>query len=419
MYPTAEAWAITETVLGLVLVAASIAVWRRQIAPPLWVSVLAALCLRVAVAIISRGHIPDDAAADMARVARTTLAHQDALTRLHAHDWNFVPFMNYVLAGEWRMPVPWQLAVKISPIAADVVTVWLLGLVAVGDRRRVATARFLYALSPVALLVAAHHGQIEPIGVALGLAALALAQRRHALGAGAFLGLAIACQTWPVLFAPGVLRELPRRRWPVAAGTAAVVVGLLFSTVRWVLHDSLHRAAHVITSFRSYIGTYGWSGLLHLYGDAGAGYSGPHIDGYQHLATVVLAVTLVVLLVLFRRAAGPELTMVLLLAALAVAAGFGAQYLIWPAALLYARGLPRGALYLIPASLFAMFIYLVALPAPIPHPLTEIRGVDIGQVWGSLPVIAGALAAIPWEKAGEADGMPVWRWQGRRSRRGL
>jgi uncharacterized membrane protein len=89
-------------------------------------------------------------------------------------------------------------------------TTYLVGSLAAPERA--ARARWQYAVHPLPLLVVSWHGQIEPTAVALGLAALWLARRgRSGLG-GLLLGLAVSVKTWPVLFAPGTLRETPMRR---------------------------------------------------------------------------------------------------------------------------------------------------------------------------------------------------------------
>jgi len=48
---------------------------------------------------------------------------------------------------------------KALPVLADLVTIVLVGRLA---GHRAATARLLYATNPLALLVVAHHGQLEP-----------------------------------------------------------------------------------------------------------------------------------------------------------------------------------------------------------------------------------------------------------------
>ena len=65
---------------------------------------------------------------------------------------------------------------------------------------------------------------------------------------------------------------------------------------------------------------------------------------------------------MFRRCSGPDLTVAVLLAFLAVTAGFGAQYLLWPAALLCASRRPAGYVYLFLASVYTGVFYLYALP---------------------------------------------------------
>jgi uncharacterized membrane protein len=83
-----------------------------------------------------------------------------------------------------------------------------------------------YAVHSLRLLVVAWHGQVEPTAVALGLAALWAARRGRTGVGGLLLGLAASVKTWPVLFVPGVLRETPRRRWPLLAAVAAAAARL-------------------------------------------------------------------------------------------------------------------------------------------------------------------------------------------------
>jgi hypothetical protein len=387
-------WGIALWSIVIAGLAASICVYRWNLSPPLWVTLAIAVALRLTVVLISDGHVPYDVAISFQTVGRLVIERRDPLTFAVRYSWNFLPAMAYVFAAEMKTGLSWQLASKIVPVLADLATVVMMGYLA--EPRRAETTRLLYALSPIALLVAAHHGQIEPVAIALGIGALLLARRGRPASAGIALGLAIATKTWPLVFTPGVLRDVPTRAWWRVVTPAAGVLAALFVSTRVFLHGSLHTSLTILTSYRSYFGTYGWSGLLHLFNNAGIGYAGPGIDSYQSMGTVVLVATIVGLTVLFRRLSGPDLTLVLILGFIAVTSGFGGQYLLWPVALIYARRLPRGWPYLISASIFAAFFYLVTLQVSA---VTEFNTNVPIQIWMSLVVIAASLWAIPWNEA--------------------
>jgi hypothetical protein len=112
---------------------------------------------------------------------------------------------------------------------------------------------------------------------------------------------------------------------------------------------------------------------------------------------VLVALGLVVL-VFWARLDGVELTAALILAFFVVTAGFGSQYLLWPAALLMITGGWRAWVYLTLAAGYAIFFYLVFFPGP-----TIAR--EQLLVYGSIPVIAAALLALPWER-----GSGMWFW---------
>jgi hypothetical protein len=148
----------------------------------------------------------------------------------------------------------------------------------------------------------------------------------------------------------------------------------------------------VLGSYRGNTGIWGWTGIQRLAGNVGQGFGGPGVDPYQRLGLVAVVVALgLVVLVLWSRLDGAELTAALMLAFLAVTAGFGSQYLLWPAALLMITGGWRAWVYLTLAAGYAVFFYLVFFPAP------TIAGERL-LVYGSIPVIAAALLALPWRR---------------------
>jgi Glycosyltransferase family 87 len=382
---------IVALVMAGCTVVCGLALWRRW-SVPLWVSLAVGLAVRILIAVLANGHTPSDVASHFQQVATAVLDHRDPLVVLHRYQWNFLPFSAYLLAAEAKTGLPWQLAVKILPVCCDVATIYLIGRFARPAVRN--NVQFVYALCPLAILISAWHGQIEPIAIMLGLCALLLARKRMAVWAGAVVGLAVASKTWPVLFVPGVFRDLPRTRWWQAAASGVVVLGALLASIPMFLHDSVHRAISVILGYRSFLGTWGWTGVLRYMHLAGDGYSGPLVDKWQHVGTVLMVVTLLVVLVVFRRCSGPDLTLALLLAFLAVSAGFGPQYLLWPVALLIATRRPIGWVYVLLATSYATLFYLYSFPRH--DSLKSWPGAVLELT--SIAVVIVAIAAMPWSQ---------------------
>jgi hypothetical protein len=314
---------------------------------------------------------------------------RDPLTVLPRFQWNFLPFMPYLFALEIRTGLPWELASKIAPIAADLVITALLGRLGPASLAR--SAPLLYALCPVAILVSAQHGQVEPVALALGIGALLLARRGAVARSGLLAGLAVATKTWPVLLVVGMLRATPVRRWWRLVVPLLAVLAALLLSIRLFLDDSVHHAVRVLASYRSLTGGWGWTGILNFFHVVNAGYQGPKVDPAQRIGTVLLAIAMIVIIVLFWRTGPVALTAAMLLTFLVVSAGFGVQYLLWPVPFVIALRRVSGLIFTLLAGLYAIFVYAVVLAYPAHIALsTEI------QQWASLPVIASALLAIPW-----------------------
>jgi hypothetical protein len=398
--------AVTALVLVICACASVLALWRGW-SPPLMVSLGIGLALRLLVVYLAYGHTPLDVAGIFRHVAQAVLHRQDPLATLPRYQWNFLPFSDYLLAVEFKIGWPWQVAVKILPVACDVVTIGLVGFFARPSAQH--NARLLYALNPLALLVSAWHGQIEPIAIMLGLSALLLARQHHALWAGIVLGLAVASKTWPLLFAPGVFRDIPRGRWWQTTLGAVAVLAAVEASSPLLLHGSVRRDVTVLLGYRSIVGWWGWTGILRYLHLAGFGYAGPQIDAIQHLGTLITAVTLVAVVLVFRRCSGPDLTVAVLLAFLAVTAGFGPQYLLWPAALLCASRRPAGYVYLFLASVYTGVFYLYALPD---HVIITSWPAALLQVC-SVALIIAAVASMPWSELRSDRAGPLYHRRGR------
>jgi hypothetical protein len=381
-----------EGALAAACLVAFVLAWRRGWRVPVRTALAVTLGTRALMVALSWGHTPNDVDSYFRLAGELVGRGEDPLTRLAPFQWNFLPLMPYVFAAEQWTGLPWPVAGKIVPVLADVAVTGLLARLATGpDAGRVP---LLWALCPVPLLVTGLHGQVEPVALALGLAALVLAGRARPGAAGLVGGLAVAAKTWPVLLVVGVLRRTPPRdRWRLAAALALGPLLLLLS-IPLFLHAGLADAVHVLTSYRSYAGQWGWTGLWRVWHPGAAGYQGPDVDGVQAIGTALTAAAVLATVVAFRRAGAVALTAAVTLAFLVVTAGFGVQYLLWPVPYVLLLRRRTGLVFLTLASGYAAYAYwLVSPPEPAGH------GLLLGLLWGSLPVLAAAAAAIPWDQA--------------------
>ena len=344
--------------------AASVAVvaMRRRRSLSLRRTLLVAFGLRVVVAALAYGLTPNDVTVYFHRAGLDVLHGHDPLTTMRQYQWNFLPFFPYLFAAELKTGLPWQAASKLVPILSDLVNVYLVGLFARDED--VGTARLLYALSPVAVLVSAWHGQVEPTAITFGLIALLLARSGRAVSAGLVVGLAIASKTWPVLFVPGVLVSLPVRRWGYALAAAGAVVAFWFAFAIVALDDRASKVVRLLTGYRSRTGTWGWTGLLRYAHKVHIGYGGrADVDAVQHAGTLATVVVLILVMAVYRRRSPADLTVALTFGFLAVTAGFGVQYLMWPVPLVCAvarrRRLPM--LYMGLAAVYSGIFYMHAV----------------------------------------------------------
>ena len=374
--------------------------WLRGWRVPVLTAAALTLGTRVLMVGLSNGHTPRDVATYFQQAGKLVEAGRDPLTQQPRFQWNFLPLMPYVFAVERHLGLSWELAGKAAPVLADVAITLLLGRLALGpDSRRVP---LLYALCPVPILVTGLHGQVEPVSLALGLGALLLAGQHRAVGSGLLLGLAVATKTWPVLLALGPLRETPVRRWwRLVLPAAAVLVALLLSIPAF-LHDSLRAAVQVLVSYRSFTGAWGWSGILNFFGVSRAGYTGAGVDPVQHVGTVLAVVAVAAAVVGFWRAGAVAVTAAALLAVLAVTAGFGVQYLLWPVPFVLLLRRWTGLVFTVLASLYAAYVYHLVADGTPARPALAIQV----QQWASLPVIVAALSALPWYRRRPPDPAP-------------
>lgn len=316
---------------------------RRRWAPSLAVALGVGAALRIGMMVLAwRMRInPYDFGVDFPVAADNVLHLHDPVLNSREGGWHFMPLMAYVLAGQrWvsqATGLDWAIAGRLVPIAADLVLTVLVGKLSTENG---ALRRFQWACNPLAILVCAFHGQLEPPALAFGVGALLIARSdrpRRAVLAGLLLGLSIATNSWPVLLAPGVLLALPglRRRVIAAATTGGVLLVTLISEplvtpdgqgVAGQTYTIVRTLAHT----RAVVGEWGWTAIA----TRGAQLVDPTIGT---LGTFVLAAGLLAALWWWRRADPLTLTVAVLLAFLICTHRIGAQYLLWPLPYLFAR----------------------------------------------------------------------------------
>jgi hypothetical protein len=319
------AWCFASVAALAFLVAAV-----RDVAATLWVSMGIALAARIGFAmLVSVDYTPRDARSYFHSTGQLVLDGKDPLLHLPGRQWNFLQLMPYIHALEIKTGWSWVYAVKIAPIACDVLVVWLIYRLA-GDR---GPSRALqYALNPLSLFIVSLHGQVEPVALALAMGGVLLARRRRWFLAGVLLGAATAAKTWPVLIALAVLPiSRARRLFPYLICGAIVPVLLLLSGVLF-LDTRIPQELKQITTYSSYIEVWGWAGYLVSSGHHGVGGYGTDAG---HIGSVLTVVAGLVVVFAFRRHTAEARALALVCSVLIVTAGFGQQYLLWPLPLMF------------------------------------------------------------------------------------
>lgn len=389
------------TVAGPMLAAGTVllllAGWRRW-RPPLAVAVLIALALRVAVAAaaVHFAHHLLDFRDDFPRAGEYTRQHRDSLALFKDHRWHWLPPLAYVFALGTKIRdvtgLPWAVVGRGAPIIADVVVLLLVARLAGPGERRVRALQ--YAGNPVAILVSAWHGQVEPFALVCVVPAFLAAKRMRCGLAGCWLGLAVAVQSWPLLLAPGLLIGA-RHRWTMLAGILGVpaafflTLPLTFGTP-W---SGLLADAAPLIDVRPAGASWGWRAVL----DAAGGSSYPAVA--TRVALVAVAAAVAWACWHWRAAVQVDRGAASLLAEMIVAPRFGAQYLLWPMPLLTARPTRTTPALIVVAAAWAGTSYL--------HPLSGTS--RLGWMLSSLLVILLLATSAPWGRRAEPAGRSVTR----------
>ena len=383
---------------------------RRDWQPSLALAIYVALVLRLAMLALAWRTQPYDLANDFKTAGLNVLHHQDPILNTRQNGWGSLPVYAFVLAGAYwasvHLHVAWLIIARIPAILSDLGVVVLVGVLAHAAGERAALRRFQYACSPLPILVSGVHGQAESFCFLFSLGALALILRagpqlsgRRAGIAGGVFGLAIASQTWPVVFGPALLLALPswRRRAQFTAG-AAGVMALLWVSLPVTVGTPVAKLPYILTQFlqtRPSFGNWGWAGLwlsvhptkLPVWQDPlwlTAGTIGTKVS----IAVALLAVWW------WRRAHPLDVETASTTALLALTPSFGNQYLMWQAPSATARPARLSIPLQIVLGAYAAIFYL-------PMEMLTVKNWEMANALMmliSLFVIMFMVAALPWKR---------------------
>jgi hypothetical protein len=383
---------------------------RRNWRPSLVVAIATAVVLRLLMLVVAYRVLPYDLVNDFRAAGVAVLHHRDPILNNRQNGWASLPVYAFVLAGAaWttlHLHVSWLIAARIPAILSDIGVVVLVGALAGASGERAALRRFQYACNPIAILVSSVHGQLEPACLLFALAAFVVVLRagpqvssQRAVAAGTLLGLAIATQTWPVLFAPALLLALPswRRRWQLVAG-AAGVGALLFATLPLTVGTPLAKmpyiAGHMIGNHPT-IGTWGWSGVwLTAHPTKLPVWQDPLWHNVGGIGTKAAILGALLAVWWWRRAHPLDIATATSTALTVFTPAFGNQYLLWQAPTATARPNRLSMPLQIVLGVYAAIFYL---------PMQMLTGhnwvmVNDVMMFVSLGVIAFMIAALPWRR---------------------
>ena len=383
---------------------------RRNWRPSLSVAIYTALVLRLVMLALAYRTQPYDLVNDFQTAGMDVLHHQDPILNTRQNGWGSMPVYAFVLAAAYWMTlhlhVSWLIIARLPAILCDLGVVVLVGALAQAAGERKALRRFQYACNPLAILVSSVHGQAEPACFLFAMGALVIILRagpqvsgRLAGTAGILLGLAVATQTWPVVFAPALLLALPswRRRAQFVAG-AAGVMALLFVTLPVTVGTPVGKLPYIAAQLyetRPSIGNFGWSGVwLTVHPTRLPVWQDPLWLNVGSIGTKAAIVVALIAVWWWRRAHPLDIATVTTTTLVALTPSFGNQYLSWQAPSATARPARLSIALQVVLGAYAAIFYL---PMQM---LTWHNWVIANDVmtFVSLGIVAFMIAALPWRR---------------------
>ncbi|MCW2887618.1 MAG: hypothetical protein QOE54_4806 [Streptosporangiaceae bacterium] len=371
-------------------VALAVLAHKRHWRPSLWTSLSVGIGLRVILLLTAAADSwqPVDFIEGFKPAGQAILAGQDPVLSTNG-SWHFLPMIPYFYALALSIGLPWEIAGRLCTVLADTVLIVLVGRLAGGERT--AQARFQYACSPIALMIASIHGQVEPIALVFLVGAYLAARSHRAVAAGVLFGLALSAKSWPIILLPVVLIMLPTWRQRLYGLVAAGAVPFLFLvTLPLFVQTSWQNmldVAKYLGGVRPIVGEWGWTALL-------TGGNWALVPAYSKVGQILLYVTIGIVAWVWRRADRVDLTSAMLLAFMVVTPRLGAQYLLWFVPFLVARPTRWSAAAMNVAAVWAGLGYIY---------LTQF---DETQWWenhtwwamSSVLVIPWLVLAMPWHR---------------------
>jgi Glycosyltransferase family 87 len=399
--------AVLLLVIGVVLM---LVAQRRDWRPSLALAVFTAVVLRLVMLGLTWRTLPYDLVYDFKAAGLDVLHHQDPILNNRQNGWGSLPVYAFVLAaaywGTLHLHISWLILARLPALFCDLGVVVLVGVLAEAAGERAALRRFQYACSPLAILVSSVHGQAEPFCFLFALGAFALILRagprisgRRAGAAGILFGLAIAAQTWPVVFAPALLLALPawRRRAQFTAGVAAILA-LLFVTLPLTVGTPVAKLPFIATQFfntRPSFGNWGWSGVwLTVHPTALPVWQDPLWLNAGSIGTKLAIVGALLAVWWWRRGHPLDIATVTTTTLLVLTPSFGNQYLVWQAPSAIAKPARLSIPLQIVLGAYAAIFYL-------PLQMLTWQNWEIANdvmMFVSLPVIAFMILALPWRR---------------------
>ncbi|MEU1727774.1 hypothetical protein ACNF49_48185 [Actinomadura sp. ATCC 39365] len=421
---------LTGVVLVTGVVLAVVAQWRDW-RPPLYVAVLVGIAVRVLIMYTSAidSWQPVDFMESFKPAGEAVLQGKDPVLASEG-GWHFLPTIPYVYGILLWLGIPWEYAGRLVTVVADIVLVPLVAKLAGGPK---ASLRALqYALNPLAVLIASVHGQVEPVALVFGVAAFvvargpgapdrpgatidadglrAVARRpvamlrralmpgsddradlRRAMLAGLLMGLALCAKSWPIWLVPGMLLLLPHLRARIAALVMTGIVPVFFLLTSPIFAgttlDEIPAVIRTIQDIRPIVGEWGYTPWF-------TGGDWALMPGLASFGTKLIYVSVIGVLLLWRRADPIDLTTAILLVFMVMTPRLGAQYLLWFMPFLVARPTRWAWPAIIGVSFWAAFGYLY---------MTQFSTNDwwyLHRDWSraSIVLLPVLLLAMPWAR---------------------
>ncbi|NRQ39781.1 hypothetical protein HII36_49320 [Nonomuraea sp. NN258] len=454
---------LTGVVLVTGVVLALIAQWRDW-RPSLMHAVLVGVVVRVLIMITSANDTwqPVDFMESFKPAGDAILRGEDPVLASEG-GWHFLPTIPYVYGILLWLGIPWEYAGRLVTVVADIVIIPLVAKLAGGEKANLRALQ--YALNPLAVMIACIHGQVEPVALVFGVAAFVVARgpgsperagmttdvvgrvrgglaaygwqrsarrvlgprgmlhrallpapddradlRRGAL-AGLLMGLALCAKSWPIWLIPGMLLLLPNLRARIAGLFVTGLVPLFFLvTLPIFAGTSLHQIPEVIATIqdiRPIVGEWGWTPWF-------TGGDWALLPIHAKIGTYLIYASVVVVIVVWRRADPIDMTLAILLIFMVVTPRLGAQYLLWFMPFLVARPTRFAWPAIIGVSLWAGYGYLY---------MTQF---DVNTWWflhrdwsrASIVLLPVLFAALPWNRM-KAPAMVPARSAGRAEKAGV